>query len=185
MTPLRRRAQSMIELIAGLIVLVPIVLILIDIGTLVIGSAMNSDICREAARAAAMGAPDELLPGTPRDRAEAVVNRKRQQTSGAVSIKSPIQMWEDLRDPLPQPPFGGPVDGEVTVQTTVTVRPPYLVGSIVPNGVDLTCRQSYPYTWIMPPDSQSGGGGGTSTTGGNYQTSTGRLTSTGGHRPLE
>lgn len=180
----RERAQSMIELVVGLAILVPIVLILIDIGTLIIGSAMNSDICREAARAAANGAPDQVITGTPRARAEAVINRKKQMESGNVSLKTPIRMWEQLREPLPSAPFGGPVDGEVTVQTTATVRPPFLVRAIVPNGVDLVASQSYPYTWIMPPDSDLGSSGGSSggggITGGGYTTGlTGRPTGGG------
>lgn len=184
MTP-RRRAQSITELCVGLIALVPVILILIDVGTLYIGSTMNSDICRSAARAAANGPPDAVTSGQPKARALAVVNRERAKAAGNVSVNLPIRVWEQVRQPLPQRPFGGAVDGEVMVETSVTVRPPFLVGAIVPNGVPIKCRQTYPYTWVMKPDDLiSGSFGGGSTGNSAPQDSTGGQTpSTGGHQP--
>lgn len=162
---LRNRAQSITEVIVGLIVLVPVILILIDIGSLIIASAVNSDICRAAARAAANGAPDRIDAGRPKERALAVVNAKKNEARGNVSVNLPIQVWETVRDPLPAKPFGGAVDGEVTVETSITCRPPFLVGAVVPGGVEIKARQTYPFTWAMSPDDLVSGGFGGGSSG--------------------
>lgn len=148
----RARAQSIVELVAGLIVLIPIVLIMIDIGSLYLASIMNSDICREAARAAANGPPGAVQTGEPQKRVDTVINRKRAMCAGNVTIDSPVQVTEAVRTPLPAKPFGGQVDGEVTVETVVTVRPPFLVQAIVPQGVKIRTSQTFPYTWVMAAD---------------------------------
>ncbi len=186
----RARAQSITELLVGLIALIPVILILCDIGTLIIGSAFNSELCRDAARAAANGPPSAIANAEPKKRAEAVVSRKRAQCAGNISINSPILVWETVRDPLPAKPFGGQVDGEVTVQTSVTVHPPFLVAAIVPNGVELKAKQTYPITWVMASDDLIGNSfttGGNSGSAGNSDPTTtttgmGAMTTGGGHQ---
>lgn len=176
----------MTELLVGLIALIPVILILFDIGTLIIGSAFNSELCRDAARAAANGPPSAIANAEPKKRAETVVNRKRSQCAGNISINSPILVWETVRDPLPAKPFGGQVDGEVTVQTSVTVHPPFLVAAIVPNGVELKAKQTYPITWVMASDDLIGNSfttGGNSGSAGNSDpttTTAGAMTTGGG-----
>lgn len=176
----RARAQSITELLVGLIALIPVILILIDMGSLIIGSAFNSELCRDAARAAANGPPSAIANAEPQKRAETVVNRKRIQCAGNISINSPIQVWETVREPLPAKPFGGQVDGEVTVQTSVTVRPPFLVSAIVPHGVEIKAKQTYPYTWVMTSDDLIGNSFTTGQSSGNAGDNPGLTSSTGG-----
>lgn len=146
----RNKAQSFMELVAGLAILIPIVLILIDIGTIMIGVNMNDSVCREAARAASIGPPDQIQSGEPKKRAELVV--AKHIGAGAVKMVPTVVMTESLNPPLPQAPYGGPVDGEVTIETTCNVFPPFLVSAVVgPGGVQFRARQTFPYTWIMPP----------------------------------
>src|SRR6185369_15349684 len=109
---------SQVELACGLIFIIPIVLTCFDIGTIIIGVNLNNTVCRDAARAASTGAPDAVDAGRPRARAEAVVKRVY-KTEGAVRLRPVVECSETVREPLPKPPFGGPVDGEVTVKTTV------------------------------------------------------------------
>lgn len=134
---------------AGLAILIPIVLILIDIGTIVIGVTMNDSVCREAARAASIGPPNGVTPGEPKRRAELVV--AKHIGAGAVKMTPTVTVTENVTS-LPNAQYGGPVDGEVTIETTCNVFPPFLVSVVVgPGGVQFRARQTFPYTWIMPP----------------------------------
>lgn len=146
----RKNAQSFIELLAGLAILVPIVLILIDIGTICIGVTMNDSVCREAARAASIGPPNGITSGEPKRRAELVV--AKHIGAGAVKMDPTVTCTENMTGALPAAPYGGPVDGEVTVETTCNVFPPFLVSVVVgAGGIQFRARQTFPYTWIMPP----------------------------------
>jgi hypothetical protein len=51
--PKRKVAQSVVEMVAGTMVIIPIALFLLDIGTLVVANYINDDLCTRAARAAA------------------------------------------------------------------------------------------------------------------------------------
>ena len=68
------------ELCAGLIILVPLVLVLFDLAVIVIGVQVNDQTCRQAARAASSGDP-----ATARQRADAIIARANQQGSSMLS----------------------------------------------------------------------------------------------------
>lgn len=153
------RGQSLVELLAGLVVIIPVVLFLIDAGTLFLGATENNQVCRDSARAAASGEPGDVTTAgsdrdvpagkQPFDRAASVI-RRTCKPGGAIRMSPDPKVTETLRAPLPTQPFGGPVDGEVTVETTVTVYPPFLVSTIVgPGGVSFKTSQTFPYTWVM------------------------------------
>lgn len=153
-----RNGQSLTELFAGLMVVIPVVLFCVDVGTLFLGVSVNSTACRDAARAASTGKPGVMSSGTrdlssgtqPYDRAIAVL-KKGFKTSGAVQLSDDIKVTETLRSPVPTAPFGGPVDGEVTVLSKITVAPPFLISAVVgPGGVQFQTSQTFPYTYQLP-----------------------------------
>lgn len=165
------RGASIIELAAGLMIIVPVVLFCIDVATLFMGAQLNASACREAARAASNGPPSAVVAGEPQRRAETVVRRVF-KTGGAVRLQPDIQCTETVRQ-LPDPNFGGPALGEVTVQTKVHVYPPFLISTVVgPGGVTLTSEHTFPITWAkgsgstLANNGNSGGGGSGGASGG-------------------
>lgn len=134
---------------AGLLIVIPVILLIIDCATIYMGVQLNDNVCRDAARAASLGAPNGITPGEPQRRAEGVV-RKANKTGGAIRLDNNVIVTEQITGALPQPPFGGPVNGQVTVQTTVHVFPPFLISLFTgPQGVDFTTNQTFSYTWSM------------------------------------
>jgi len=152
-----RRGQSLTELLAGLMVVIPVVLFCVDVGTLYLGVSVNSTACRDAARAASTGKPGVMTSGThtlnsgtqPYDRALAVL-KKGFKTAGAVRLSDDITVTETLRSPIPSAPYGGPIDGEVTVLSKITVAPPFLISAVVGKGVEFQTSQTFPYTYQLP-----------------------------------
>ena len=143
------KGQSFVELAAGLAVVIPVILLIIDCATIYMGVQLNDSVCRDAARAASIGAPDAITSGEPQRRAEGVV-RKANKTAGAIRLDNAVQVSEQMSGDLPTPPYGGPVKGEVTVATTVHVFPPFLISLFTgPSGVDFRAQESMPYTWSM------------------------------------
>lgn len=153
-----RRGQSFVELAAGLLVVIPVVLLCIDIATIYLGVELNSSVCRDAARAASLGAPDAINNGEPKRRAEGVV-RKANKTDGAVRLDPNVQVTENINQGnLPVAPFGGPVEGDVTVETTVHVYPPFLLSCFAQQGgLKFTTNQTFAYTWMMANTSTAPG----------------------------
>lgn len=162
-------AQSTIELVVGLMVLVPIVLFAIDIGTIFLGATVNSGLCREAARCAAQAAPNAISPGSPQARADLVVSAQAARSKGAVVVNPTCITTENVRPPIPTQPFGGPVVGDVTVRTSVDVYPPFILSAVGYKKVTLTNSQTFPFTYVMSSAftvANGGGGGGGGAGGG-------------------
>jgi hypothetical protein len=59
----RKKGSSLVELGAGLIVLVPIFLYAVDYATIFFAQGFGANVCRDAARAAAAGPPTMFCPG--------------------------------------------------------------------------------------------------------------------------
>lgn len=154
------RGQSLAELAAGMLVFVPIILLLIDTAVIMIGVSSNEAVCRDAARAAASGPCAEMLAGpersvgpsgTPYKRAVAIV-KEVYLLGGLVKVRQNPVVKELLKEPLPGSARGGPLIGQVSVQTTCEVYPPFLIRAFVEHGVYLFKNtQIYPYTYVMPP----------------------------------
>ncbi len=154
----RCSGQGLAELCAGLVVIIPVALTCIDLGTIALGATVNDNICRDAARAAASGPPGLPLVGNarsvspsqaPYQRALAVV---RNQTPKNLPIKvaEQIQVVETLRD-VPSADIGGGIDGEVDVSTTAQIVPPFLVSAITgPKGIILNSKHIVSYTYTLP-----------------------------------
>jgi len=147
--------QSMVELLAGLVVLIPVILTLIDLAVLVISVTVNDTVCRDAARACAAGPPAQAV-----QRAQAVVSKNYKPggaiTSLTVADADVTRNNVDMR----VPPFGGPVPTStpgsppsVTVTTHMKVRPPFLTQVVAANNggqFDFASSATYTYTYVYP-----------------------------------
>ncbi len=158
MSTRKKKGQSLAELGAGMMVFVPVILLLIDCAVIMIGVSTNEALCRDAARAASSGPPGAMSSGNhtvgssglPYKRALAVV-KDIYNLGGMVKVKETLLVNEELHEPLPQVPQGGPVIGQVTVETTIDVFPPFLIKIFAENGTyQFKNTQSYPYTYVMP-----------------------------------
>lgn len=149
----RRKGQSSVELCAGLLILVPLVLVLFDLAVIVIGVQVNDQTCRQAARSASSGDP-----ASAQQRAEAIIARANQQGSSMLSnftlsnfTLSPSTILADT-DALrfTNGGFGGTVSGTVTVQTSVEIRP-FIVPVVYSGGAPLvfTASQTFPFTFLV------------------------------------
>jgi len=145
-----RKAQSLVELCVGLLVLVPIILIFFDLAVIVIGVQVNDQTCKQAARAASSGDPVSA-----NQRAQAIVARANQQGSSMLSnftlTSTTFNPTTLIADRNNLNPYGGTVSGTVTVNTTVDIRP-FLVPYVYSGGAPLTFRsaQTYPFTFVVP-----------------------------------
>jgi len=146
----REKGQSIVELAIGLIALIPIVLVVFDLAVIVIGVQINDSTCREAARVAASGAPQDQA-----NRAKAVVARANARAAGMLSnfklITDPPLSTVSQAQADALKPYGGALNGTVTVQTEVEVRP--FVVQAAYNGqspLKFRSQQSFPITYVVP-----------------------------------
>jgi len=144
----RRRGQSSVELVTGLIVLIPVVLVLFDLAVIVLGVQINDQTCREAARVASIGDPTDCTK-----RADAVVNRANKQGSSMLSNFQLVSCVSSVSaaDIAALQPYGGPVTGTVTVQTKVDIKP-FVVQYAYSGGAPIVfhARQTYPFSYVVP-----------------------------------
>lgn len=148
------RGQSIIELVCGLIILVPLTLVLFDLAAIVLCVQTNDSTCRDAARAAASGPPDTSM----QSRAQAVVARANNRTGGVmvsnyklINVNSSAGTISNVIQT-----YGGAVSGTVTVTTSVDVRP-FIVSIVYSGGQPLTfqSKQTFPFTYVYPNVSTS------------------------------
>ncbi|MBU6453024.1 MAG: hypothetical protein KGS72_14665 [Cyanobacteria bacterium REEB67] len=144
----RVNGQSAAELCAGLMLLVPIILVLFDLSVIVLGVQLNDATCREAARVAALGDPTNCST-----RAQAVINRANKQGSSMLSNFQLITCTSSVTaaDIAAMQPFGGPVSGTVSVTTRVDIRP-FVVHLVYTGSSPLHFQsvQTYPFTYTVP-----------------------------------
>lgn len=158
-TTSRRRGASLAELAGALVVVIPIILIIVDLVIIAIGASINDSVCKDAARAAASGPPADNAKavdrrvrssGSPYERALKVV-KSVYNTNIPAKVREKLLVTETVRD-VPPPPAGGAVDGEVSVQTTVDIYPPFIIGLVVPDkAVTLKSKHIVPFTYVVPP----------------------------------
>ncbi len=155
----KKKGQGAAELVGAIVCLVPVILVVIDLGVVAIGAGINDAVCRDAARAAASGPPSELTLAenrvvtagkAPHERAMSVIKRLY-ATNVPAKLRDTIEAEESVRD-IPPAPTGGAVDGEVSIKTTIDIYPPFIVGAVVGNsGVSLSSKHSVAITYVMPP----------------------------------
>lgn len=148
------RAQSLAEFMAGICVLCPVFLVLLDLGLFLAASHSNAGICQEAVRAAASGAPELATK-----RAEAVVNASPSLLPGT-SLKivlpvttnisrRPVAQFDESSEEMVNP--GGPIEGNTTVTTEIQVKPivlHYFYGGRSP--VCFRAQQCCPIKYVQP-----------------------------------
>ncbi len=153
----RRCGQALAECCAGLLIVVPILLILLDCVFVFMGASLNDSVCRDAARAAASGQPSSLTLAanrnvgktqTPNQRAVAVI--KHVYYSGLpMKVRETVAVVENVRD-VPPVEQGGAIDGDVTVSTTIDIYPPFRVTWINSGIVVLRSKHTVAFTYVRP-----------------------------------
>jgi len=145
----RQTGQCFVELATGLIAIIPVILFSMDLYVLYMGASLNDTVCGAAARAASSGAPDAVNPGEPLRRAQGVAF-KANHLAGAVEMHPQnVTVAENIVS-LPPGIYGGPVDGQITVTSSVKVYPPFLLSIMSgPQGLTFTTSKTMPYTWSM------------------------------------
>jgi Flp pilus assembly protein TadG len=150
---LRVKGSSLVELVVGLIILIPIMLVIVDIGVIVIDVQINDSTCREAARVASTGNPIDAQA-----RAMAIINRANKTPSSMLSNFRLVNLESTVSEADMQAlsTYGGQVAGTVAVTTEVNVRP--LVVQTVFSGkspLHFYSKQSFPFTYVMPNTASS------------------------------
>lgn len=146
-----RKAVTILEMVMGLIVVIPLILILIDMVLIGLAVQVNDNAAREADRVAASGDPNQAAA-----RAQQVITRLNANTGGfcsnlTLAPVNPVTFSPSnlLTVESSLVPYGGVVQGSVTVQTQVTVRP--FVISIVNGGPYVfQSKQTCPVTYVVP-----------------------------------
>jgi hypothetical protein len=135
----RARGQSTVELVAGVIFIIPLVLFLIDASIITTCSFKNDSICREACRAAASVDPKDCESSAKAEVAKA-------NTGGFAQYSLVSAKASNVETPASG---HGLVSGNVTVRTACMVHAPFVIGMVVPT-FKLESEQSFPITYNIP-----------------------------------
>jgi hypothetical protein len=148
------RGQSLIELVSVFAVLLPVVLVLIDLGVVAIAVAVNDNVCRDAARAASSGPPGtytrcedrEVGENDPPKRRAVTVIQMSSPKGDGMKVRDNALVTETIRNAT----AGDAVDGYMTVETIMDVSPPFLVRAIAGSQVHVKARHKFPITYVVP-----------------------------------
>jgi len=147
----RNANGSLIELMAALIVIIPIVLCLFDIGVMVITAMVNDSTCRSVARLASAGEPTDV-----QQRVEAAL--KRAEVHNAVLTNLRLVEGYPRNDDqvvMAKGAVTGPVNGKVTVRIAVDVHPPFLIKHVMQQQtITMHSEQTFPYTYVRKGSSE-------------------------------
>jgi len=156
----RRKAggQSLTELAANLIWLVPLLLGLFDLAVLFICVNANDAAVRDAARAAANGTPRAYRGRQPdiRQRAVAVLTRSY-KVGGFITPPEESNIVVDYipnqagGTEEPDAVTGGPWPGSVEVRSSVTITLPVQVPFVADDPIPFTSQARFPCTRIEQP----------------------------------
>ncbi len=142
----RELGASSVELVCGLLLLVPVSLVLMDLGFVMLSVFANDSLCREACRAASATDPKDA-----KKVAEQLVTR-------ANAGGSTLSVYKLVGDPttsamkVPNAEQGGLVEGSVTLKTGVDVKPMFLVGALYGGKpIEFVTQQTFPYTFVLQP----------------------------------
>lgn len=118
---MRNRGHSLVELVVGLFILVPVALILIDLVILITGMEINDNVCREAARLVAAGDPV-----TASSRAMSVIDAANGHSPGIISdfrlLDVKLYPATLVAQEASLQPYGGTLVGSVTISTTSNIH---------------------------------------------------------------
>jgi Flp pilus assembly protein TadG len=143
-----RKGVSVIEMVVGLLVVIPVVLLLVDVLLITLGVQVNDHDAREAVRLAASGDPSQA-----QFRAQAVIDRLNKSSSGYVSnvtLKSlTFSPTNLLATEASLIPYGGVIQGSVTVITQVTITP-VAISYVYSGPFNFQSSQTCPITYDVP-----------------------------------
>ena len=144
----RKKGVTVIEMVVGLIVLLPIMLVLADFVLMNIAQQINDNAAREAVRVAAAGDPQQANL-----RANEVINRLTKSAGGYASNLQLVSLNFNpanlLANEAQMGQYGGLLQGSVTVNTKLTVTP--IAISFYTNGpVTFQAQQTCPITYTVP-----------------------------------
>lgn len=158
----RTSAQSLIEVVVGIVALIPVVLVLMDMGIILLGVQENEWLCRNAARAAACGPPCEAT-----SRAQTIVNESNARPNSLAAsnflLDTPIALQITS---CPKAQFdqktgigktsGGPILGTTVVTTAVQIKP-FVVHHIFGHGRPFIfkAQSACPISFVLPASAPS------------------------------
>lgn len=155
-----RKAQSLLETVMGVSFLLPIFLLLVDFTFVFAAVQTNDAVCRNVARTAASGAPEDA-----NNRAMAILSQKSDSSGGCfgtIHLVEPVTLRITNKpsaqsDPDSTESFnpGGPLEGSAIASTQITIKP--LVLHLLQGGRELTFKsqQSCPISYVMPESGRS------------------------------
>ncbi len=140
--------SSLIELVCGLLLAIPVFILLFDSSMLVIGVQINEKVCREAARMAASGEPDSAEA-----RASFVISQAAKESPSMIAdlhlvcIENTAAPGDIKYAQL----NGGSISGTVAVTTVVVVKS-LVVHWFFPGQhyLNFSAKQGFPYTYVFP-----------------------------------
>jgi len=140
---------STAELAAGLIVAVPLFLAIFELAMILIIAQATDAVTQEATRVAAAGDPQQASK-----RVQLVINQANQQQRIMSSQMSLGACTFNPANLLVQEstmiPFGGTLNGDVTVQINCQIKP--WLFSLFTNNQPLTFKsqKTYPFSYLVP-----------------------------------
>jgi Flp pilus assembly protein TadG len=144
----KEHGVSVIEMVVGLIVVIPLMIFLIDVMLITLGVQVNDHAAREAVRLAASGDPSQA-----QSRAQAVIDRLNTNSAGYVSnvtLKSlTFNPTTLLATEASLIPYGGVIQGSVTVITQVTITP-IALSYVYVGPLNFQSSQTCPITYDVP-----------------------------------
>lgn len=151
----KKSGQELIELAAGLMVLVPIFLVIYDMYVVYMISNLNDAVARDAARAASAVEPNVNAPvneqviaaGPNFDRADRVVRLARNRGGGYITniALDPAQTTLTVTN-VPDQFLGGQWVGSLKVRTVTTFNLPVNFAGIIPAQQTLRAEARFPLT---------------------------------------
>ena len=133
------RGQSTVEMIAGVMVIIPLILFLVDASIITVCSFKNDSLCREACRAAASSDPKDC---------QQIAGREIEKANTGGFAKYSLVNAKASNVEVPASGHGL-VSGSVSVRTAGLVHAPFVIGLVVPN-FKVESEQSFPITYNIP-----------------------------------
>jgi hypothetical protein len=156
--PRAASGSSILEAVAGVILLAAALAVCFDFVLLFVGYQINSAVCREAARTASMTVPSRLdRDGKLTDHsplfqsADGVLKKRGQFENSWISRPVLTEVSVEGLRLNESKHFGSGIDGCVAVSSTTTVSLPVLVGNLIPSTVTMQSSFCYPITAVMDP----------------------------------
>lgn len=145
--------SSFVELAIGMTALIPVAIALIDLCLMIVGVQTNDAVCRESARVAGKADPRDA-----QTLVTSIVDQANQRAPFRSTFKVlAVQSTIGERDIKALQPVGGPVSGQMTVETEVGIQTNMVhmfLGGKAP--LIFHAKQTFPITYIVPPGTSCG-----------------------------